>query len=86
MTRPAECLDRSFRDPEARHAVTRQLGAFRTSMLQDAEAGKPLELDALVAVVVEMAQQLNVATPQIETLLGLSRLKARVAGLYPEGA
>lgn len=73
-------------DPEARHAVTRQLGAFRTSMLQDAEAGKPLELDALVAVVVEMAQQLQVPTPQIETLLGLSRLKARVTGLYPEGS
>jgi 2-dehydropantoate 2-reductase len=70
-------------DPEARHAVTRQLGAFRTSMLQDAEAGKPLELDALVGVVVEIARQLGVATPHIETLLGLSRLKARVTGLYP---
>lgn len=70
-------------DPEARHAITRQLGAFRTSMLQDVEAGKPLELDALVTVVVEIAQQLEVATPQIETLLGLSRVKARVTGLYP---
>jgi len=73
-------------DPEVRHSVTRQLGAFRTSMLQDAEAGKPLELNALVAVVVEIAQQLQVATPQIETLLGLARLKARVAGLYPDAA
>jgi 2-dehydropantoate 2-reductase len=70
-------------DPEARHTITRQLGAFRTSMLQDVEAGKPLELDALVTVVVEIAQQLEVATPQIETLLGLSRVKARVTGLYP---
>jgi len=73
-------------DPEARHAVTRQLGAFRTSMLQDAEAGKPLELDALVAVVLDMAQQLQVPTPNIDTLMGLARLKARVAGLYPDAA
>src|SRR5690606_34310583 len=35
--------------PEQRHQVTRQLGAFKTSMLQDVEAGKPVELDALVA-------------------------------------
>ncbi|WP_439586837.1 2-dehydropantoate 2-reductase [Hydrogenophaga sp.] len=69
-------------DPEERHAVTSQLGAFRTSMLQDAEAGKPLELDALVAAVVEIARQLQIPTPQIDTLLGLARLKARVAGMY----
>lgn len=72
-------------DPEARHAVTRQLGAFRTSMLQDAEAGKQLELDALVSVVIEMARQLDIPTPNIDTLLGLSRLQARVSGLYPAG-
>jgi len=71
-------------DPEQRHAMTRQLGAFRTSMLQDAESGKPLELDALVAVVVEIAQQLQIATPEINTLLGLARLKARMSGLYPD--
>ena len=35
-------------DPEARHAVTRELGAFKTSMLVDAERGKPIELDAIV--------------------------------------
>lgn len=73
-------------DPLHRHAVTRQLGAFRTSMLQDAEAGKPLELDALVGAVVEIARQLGIATPEIDTLLGLARLKARVAGLYPDAA
>ena len=37
--------------PEDRHQVTRKLGAFKTSMLQDVEAGKALELDALVTVV-----------------------------------
>lgn len=71
-------------DPEARHQLTRSLGAFRTSMLQDVEAGKPVELDALVGAVLEIAQQVAVATPNIETLMGLSRLHARVHGLYPE--
>ena len=37
--------------PEDRHQVTRKLGAFKTSMLQDVEAGKPVEIDALVTVV-----------------------------------
>jgi 2-dehydropantoate 2-reductase len=69
--------------PEERHAVTRKLGAFRTSMLQDAEAGRPLEIDALVTVVREIGQRVGVETPNIEALLGLVRLFARVKGLYP---
>ncbi len=52
-------------EPEQRHQVTERLGGFKTSMLQDAEAGKPLELDALVTVVCEIAEQLNVAVPNI---------------------
>jgi len=72
-------------DPEARHAVTRELGAVRTSMLQDVDAGKKVELDALVAVVRELAEVIGVATPNIDTLLGLARVHARVRGLYPEG-
>jgi 2-dehydropantoate 2-reductase len=71
-------------DPEARHAVTRELGAVRTSMLQDVDAGKDVELDALVAVVREIAEAVGVPTPDIDTLLGLARLHARVRGLYPE--
>jgi 2-dehydropantoate 2-reductase len=66
-----------------RMAVTRRLGAFKTSMLQDAEAGRPLELDALVTVVQEIAVRVGVPTPSIDTLLGLARLNARVRGLYP---
>lgn len=68
--------------PEERHAVTRQLGAFRTSMLQDVEAGRPVELDALVASVIEIGRQLEVTTPNIDALFGLARLHARVRGLY----
>ena len=70
-------------EPEDRHAVTRKLGAFKTSMLQDVQAGKPVELDALVSAVRELGQMTGVATPFTDALLGLSRLHARVQGLYP---
>ena len=69
--------------PEDRHAVTRKLGAFKTSMLQDVQAGKPVELDALVSAVRELGQLTQVATPFTDALLGLSRLHARGLGLYP---
>ena len=70
-------------EPEDRHAVTRKLGAFKTSMLQDVQAGKPVELDALVSAVRELGQMTQVTTPFTDALLGLSRLHARVLGLYP---
>ena len=70
--------------PEERHAVTRKLGAFRTSMQNDVDAGRAIELDALVTVVREIAQRLQIATPNIDALLGLTRLFARVHGLYPQ--
>jgi 2-dehydropantoate 2-reductase len=68
--------------PEDRHAVTRKLGAFRTSMLQDVEAGKPVELDALVSAVRELGQLTHVQTPLTDVLLGLSRVHAQGRGLY----
>jgi 2-dehydropantoate 2-reductase len=68
--------------PEDRHQVTRKLGAFKTSMLQDVEAGKAVEIDALVTVVKEMGAMTGVPTPFTDALLGLSRLHARVHGLY----
>ncbi|TFZ06695.1 2-dehydropantoate 2-reductase [Ramlibacter henchirensis] len=68
--------------PEDRHQVTRRLGAFKTSMLQDVEAGKPVEIDALVTVVRELGELTGVPTPYTDVLLGLSRLHARVRGLY----
>jgi 2-dehydropantoate 2-reductase len=69
--------------PEDRHLITRKLGAFKTSMLQDVEAGRAIELDALVTVVHEIAQRLGMATPHISALLGLTRLFGQVHGLYP---
>ncbi len=67
--------------PDERHAVTRKLGAFKTSMLQDLEAGRALEIDALVGAVREIGQQLGLVTPNIDALLGLVRLMAQVRGL-----
>ena len=71
---------------EERMAVARQLGSFKTSMLQDALAGRALELDALVAAVREIGVRLGVPTPNIDALLGLTRLMARERGLYPPAA
>ena len=68
--------------PEDRHTVTRKLGAFKTSMLQDVEANKPMEIDALVGAVRELGQITAVPTPHTDALLGLVRLMARTRGLY----
>jgi 2-dehydropantoate 2-reductase len=70
-------------DPEARHAITRELGAFKTSMLVDVERGKPIELDAIVTAVHELGRRTGVPTPNIDALLGLTRLFARTRGLLP---
>jgi 2-dehydropantoate 2-reductase len=68
---------------EERMKLARKLGSFKTSMLQDALAGRPLELDALVRSVHEIGARVGVATPNIGALLGLTRLMARQRGLYP---
>jgi 2-dehydropantoate 2-reductase len=68
--------------PEERHKVAAQLGAFKTSMLQDVEASRPIELDALVGSVIEIADRLGVEVPNIRALMGIARLRARQLGLY----
>jgi 2-dehydropantoate 2-reductase len=70
--------------PEQRHELTRKLGAFRTSMLQDTEAGRPLEIDALLSAVCEVGRRLAMPTPHLDSLLGMTRLMGRTRGLYPE--
>lgn len=69
--------------PEERHAVTRKLGSFKTSMLQDVEHQRQIELDALLGAVRAMGQHLQLPTPNIDALYGLTRLMARTRGLYP---
>lgn len=65
-----------------RNAVTRKLGAFKTSMLQDVEAGRLIELDLQLAAPREIAARLAIPSPFIDTLLGLTRLFAESRGLY----
>ena len=69
--------------PEERHAVTRKLGAFKTSMLQDAEAGRPLEIDALLGAVREIGSHVGIATPNVDALFGLVRLMAATRPRQP---
>jgi 2-dehydropantoate 2-reductase len=64
---------------EERIAVTRRLGDFRTSMLQDFEAGRPLELEPILGVLAEMAQRLALPVPTVRLVLGLVRLRSASA-------
>ncbi|HLX23554.1 MAG TPA: 2-dehydropantoate 2-reductase [Usitatibacter sp.] len=70
--------------PEDRSKITARLGIFKTSMLQDVEAGRAIELDAIVGVVHELGKRLGVATPNVDAIFGLARLYGRVHRLYPE--
>lgn len=64
-----------------RVAVTRKLGAFKTSMLQDMEAGRPLEIDPILGVFPELGRKLGVPTPFCDAVLGLLRQRAANSGL-----
>jgi len=70
--------------PEDRHAVTRKLGSFKTSMLQDVENHRQIELDTLLGAVRAIGQHLQLPTPSMDALYGLTRLMARTRGLYPQ--
>ncbi len=68
---------------DRRIAAAEAVGPHKTSMLQDFERGRPLELDALLGAVVEIARLFEVATPVCDIVLGLVRQRARLAGCYP---
>ncbi len=70
-------------DVEKRLDGAAAVGAHRTSMLQDLEKGRPMEIDALVTVVQELGRMVGIATPTIDVLLALVQQRARVAGVYP---
>ena len=65
-------------DPEARIDMARELGPFKTSMLQDLEAGKPLEIDGLLTGTLEVARKAGVRAPFTESLFGLIRARALI--------
>ena len=69
-------------EPEARIDMARVLGAFKTSMLQDLEAGKRLEIDGLLAGTLEVARKAGVRAPFTESLYGLIRARAQSTGQY----
>lgn len=58
------------------------LGAFKTSMLQDFEKERPIELDAILGAVIELADLLSIETPMLKAVYGLTRLRAITAGCY----
>jgi 2-dehydropantoate 2-reductase len=69
-------------DVEARIDGAKQVGAHKTSMLQDLERGRPMEIDALLGAVVEMARLVELPTPICDSVLALVRQRARIAGCY----
>jgi 2-dehydropantoate 2-reductase len=70
-------------DIERRINGAAAVGAHRTSMLQDLDKGRPLEIDALLSIVQEMGRLVDVDTPIIDTVLALAKQMGRVAGVYP---
>lgn len=77
----AEKLGVKFKvDVDTRIGWGADVGAHKTSMLQDLEQGRPMEIDALVAAVAEMGRMVEVPTPTIDTVLNLVRLRASLAG------
>ncbi len=70
-------------DVERRINGAARVGAHRTSMLQDLDKGRPLEIDALLTSVQEMGRLVDVQTPNIDAVLALVQQMGRVAGVYP---
>ena len=66
---------------EERMAVTERLGPIKTSMLQDVEAGRAIELESLVGAPRELARRHGIATPNIDALYAITRLMAETRGL-----
>ena len=69
-------------DVEKRLDGAAAVGAHKTSMLQDLERGRPMEIDALVASVAELGRLVGTPTPEIDAVLALVRMRARLAGCY----
>jgi 2-dehydropantoate 2-reductase len=83
--RVAEALGTSFAmSIDERINLTGGVGAHKTSMLQDLERGRPMEIDALLGAVVELGRLTGKSMPQCEAMLALIRGRARQAGLYPD--
>ena len=69
-------------DVDRRIKGAEEVGAHKTSMLQDLERGRPLEIDALVTAVQELGRLTETPTPAIDIVLALVKQRASVAGCY----
>ena len=69
-------------DVDKRMQGAADVGAHKTSMMQDLELGRPMEIDALVTAVQELGRQVDVATPTIDLIHALVVRRAREAGTY----
>jgi 2-dehydropantoate 2-reductase len=69
-------------DVDRRIDGTARVGAHRTSMLQDLERGRPLEIDAVVGAVQELGSLLDVPTPTLDLVLTLVKHRAQASGCY----
>jgi 2-dehydropantoate 2-reductase len=79
----AESFGIRFRvDVERRLEGARKVGAHKTSMLQDLERGRPLEIDPLVTVVQEMGRLTGIPTPALDAVAALVAQRGKIAGLY----
>ncbi|MCA4920041.1 MAG: 2-dehydropantoate 2-reductase [Roseomonas sp.] len=79
--RVAEALGVRFAiDVDKRIAGAAEVGAHKTSMLQDLERGRPMEIEALLGAVVELADWVGEAAPISRSVLALVRARAREAG------
>lgn len=58
------------------------VGAHRTSMWQDLDMGRPMEIDALVGSVKELGRITDTPTPTIDVVLGLIQMRGKMAGVY----
>jgi 2-dehydropantoate 2-reductase len=83
----AETFGVNFRvDIDRRIEGARKVGAHKTSMLQDLERNRPMEIDPLVTVVQEMGRMTGIPTPALDSVLALVTQRAKTAGLYEDNA
>ena len=68
-------------DPEAQIVMSRKL-SHTASIVQDLQLGRPMEVDAIFAVPLDLARLVGVETPTLDLLVALAQLRARAAGLY----
>ncbi|MGB3126013.1 MAG: 2-dehydropantoate 2-reductase [Pseudomonas sp.] len=70
-------------DPTQRIAITRKLGTVKTSMLQDVEGHKPVEIEAILGALMAVADQVGAPMPRTRTVYALARMRAKTLGLLP---